>query len=431
MADQKSRRVFVVGVGMTKFVQAGKGPDFFVMSKEAASMALADAKLDYSRIQQAVVGYNYGDPTCGQRAVYELGLTGVPVVNVNNNCSTGSTSLFLARQAVMGGLDCVLSLGFEKMERNLSQVHFERGWTSPTQRHWDRMFNVPDAAQLGVSRSPTNPKWNEFTDNVIKLFAYAAREHMREHGTKPEHFAKIAYKNHKHSINNPFAQLQMEFPLDTIQEAPKLLEPISLLEACATADGAAAAIVCSEEFVRTHRLEGTAVEILGQAMVTDLPSSFSSSVKALSGFDMAKRAAEQAMASARVTVQDVDVVELHDCFAANELFMYEALGLAPSGGGGPLIDSAKWERNQSGGEVCRLGSRWVVNPSGGLESKGHPIGATGLAQCAELCWQLRGQAGKRQVERARVGLQHNFGIGGAAVVTVYRRLAPLAPASKL
>jgi len=168
----------------------------------------------------------------------------------------------------------------------------------------------------------------------------------------------------------------------------------------------------------------TAVEILGQAMVTDLPSSFSSSVKALSGFDMAKRAAEQAMASARVTVQDVDVVELHDCFAANELFMYEALGLAPSGGGGPLIDSAKWERNQSGGEVCRLGSRWVVNPSGGLESKGHPIGATGLAQCAELCWQLRGQAGKRQVERARVGLQHNFGIGGAAVVTVYRRLAP-------
>jgi sterol carrier protein 2 len=157
-------------------------------------------------------------------------------------------------------------------------------------------------------------------------------------------------------------------------------------------------------------------------MVTDLPSTLEgSSYIALSGFDMARRAAQQVYRASGCSPDDIDVLEVHDCFSCAELFMYEALGLCPDGEGGALIDSGEWIDNAQGGRLCRLGGRWVVNPSGGLESKGHPIGATGLAQCAELCWQLRGVAGKRQVEDARVALQHNFGVGGAAVVTLYAR----------
>jgi len=201
-----------------------------------------------------------------------------------------------------------------------------------------------------------------------------------------------------------------------------LMDPITLLQSCATGDGAAAAVVCSERFVVEHGLQDQAVEIRAQSMVTDLPSTLNGdSYVSLSGFDMAKRAAEEVYAESGLGPNDVDVLEVHDCFSCAELFMYEALGLCGVGEGGSLIDSAQWLENTAGGEVCRLGDRWVVNPSGGLESKGHPIGATGLAQCAELCWQIRGDAGKRQVEGAKVGLQHNFGVGGAAVVTLYAR----------
>ena len=155
-------------------------------------------------------------------------------------------------------------------------------------------------------------------------------------------------------------------------------------------------------------------------MVTDTPSSLQGdSYINLSGFDMAKRAAEIVYANAGLEPKDVDVLEVHDCFSCAELFMYEALGLCPTGEGGALVDSGEWQDNDAGGQLFKLGGQWVVNPSGGLESKGHPIGATGLAQCAELCWQLRGQADKRQVQGAKIGLQHNFGVGGAAVVTLY------------
>jgi len=415
-------RSFVVGVGMVPFTLAERRDlDYPELGAQAARRALADAKVPYEQVQHVVAGYCYGDPTCGQRAVYSLGLTGVPVFNVNNNCSTGSTALYLARTLVEGSNDCVLALGFEKMERGLSQVYRDRGWTSPTDAHFER-FYAPQMNPEAVGASPdlANPRFNRFTDDVIKMFAYAAREHMERYGTTAEQFAKIAFKNHQHSVNNPYAAIQRAFALDDILDSAMLLEPITRLQACATGDGAAAALVCSERFVRDHGLEAQAVEICAQSMVTDLPATLQGdSYLSLSGFDMAQRAAQEVYAAAGRGPQDIDVLEVHDCFSCAELFLYEALGLCEPGEGGALIDSGEWIENDAGGRVCQLGGQWVVNPSGGLESKGHPIGATGLAQCAELCWQLRGLAEQRQVEGAQFALQHNFGVGGAAVVTLY------------
>lgn len=424
MGNKSRTRVFVVGVGVTPFAFAEKRDvDYPEMGAEAARAALHDAKVDYKHVAGVVAGYCYGDPTCGQKAIYALGLTGVPVFNVNNNCSTGSTALYLARNLVKAGSDCVLALGFEKMERGLSQVYQDRGWTSPTTEHFERFYAPemqPEA--VGARAEKSNPQLNKFTDDVVKMFAYAAREHMQAHGTTAEQFAKVAEKNHRHSQHNPYAALQRVFDLDQILGSKMLMDPITLLQSCATGDGAAAALVCSEAFVREHGLEKQAVEIRAQSMVTDLPSTLGGkSYVALSGFDMAQRAAEDVYQEAELTAADVDVLEVHDCFSCAELFMYEALGLCQEGEGGSLIDGSEWIENKAGGSLCRLGGRWVVNPSGGLESKGHPIGATGLAQCAELCWQLRGEAGKRQVDGARIALQHNFGVGGAAVVTLYTR----------
>ncbi|MEE6495574.1 hypothetical protein FKM82_002086 [Ascaphus truei] len=391
------RKVFVVGVGMTKFVKPRGELDYTDMAKEAGQKALADAGIPYSEVEQACVGYVYGDSTCGQRAIYHsLGLTGIPIINVHNNCSTGSTALFLARQLVQGGLaHCVLALGFEKMERGSLQPKFTDR-TNPMDKHVEVMMN-----KYELSAAPLAPQ----------LFGNAGREHMEKYGTKPEHFAKIAWKNHKHSTNNPNSQFQEEYSLDQVQNSRQIFDFLTVLQCCPTSDGAAAAVLVSEEFVRAHGLERRAVQILGQEMVTDTSSTFEeeSCIKMV-GYDMTKIAAERCYQKAGVRPEDVDVIELHDCFSANELITYEALGLCPPGKAGELIDRGD---NTYGG-------RWVINPSGGLISKGHPLGATGLAQCAELCWQLRGEAGRRQVPGAALALQHNIGLGGAVVVTLYR-----------
>ncbi|GAA6090981.1 sterol carrier protein 2 [Tachysurus ichikawai] len=397
MAPAKNR-VFVVGVGMTKFDKPGaRDGDYPEMAKEAGQKALADAAIPYSAIEQACVGYVYGDSTCGQRAIYHsLGLSGIPIINVNNNCSTGSTALFVARQLVQGGLaDCVLALGFEKMERgSLSSKYMDR--TNPMDKHMEVMIN-----RYGLAAAPAAPQ----------MFGNAGREHMEKYGTKPEHFAKIAWKNHKHSTNNPYSQFQDEYSLEQVIKSRKVFEFLTLLQCCPTSDGAGAAVLASERFVRKHRLESKAVEIIAQEMVTDLSTTFeeNSCIKMV-GYDMTRLAAQKCFESAGLNPAAVDVIELHDCFSANELITYEALGLCPEGQAGALIDRGD---NTYGG-------KWVVNPSGGLISKGHPLGATGLAQCAELCWQLRGEAGKRQVPGAKVALQHNIGLGGAVVVTLYR-----------
>ncbi|XP_051164772.1 sterol carrier protein 2 [Leptopilina boulardi] len=391
-------KVYVVGVGMTKFEKPGRRDnfDYNIMGKEATLKALDDARISYKDVKAACVGYVYGDSTCGQRALYEVGLTGCPIYNVNNNCSTGSTALMMAKQIVeSGNADCVLALGFEKMERgSLSSKYFDR--TNPLDKHVTVMADI-----AGINDSPM----------AAQLFGNAGIEHMKRYGTKPEHFAKIAYKNHLHSMNNPYSQFQDKYTLEQIMNSPKVFGPLTKLQCCPTSDGSAAVILANEEYVKKHNLQSQAVEIVGMEMSTDLPSTFEerNSIKIV-GYDMTKNAADKLFSNSPYRPSDVQVVELHDCFSTNELITYEALGLCPPGKGGELVDSGN---NTYGG-------KYVVNPSGGLISKGHPLGATGLAQCSELCWQLRGQAGKRQVPGAKVALQHNIGLGGAVVVALYR-----------
>jgi len=247
---------------------------------------------------------------------------------------------------------------------------------------------------------------------TAQMFGNAGKEHMQKYGTKLEHFAKIAEKNHRHSQNNPYSQFRDVYTLEQILKSPTVFDPLTKLQCCPTSDGAGAAILCNEAFVAKHKLYDNAVEIVGMNMTTDLKSTFEekSMIKVV-GYDMTKTAAEKVYKESGLTPKDVQVIELHDCFSANELITYEALGLCPEGKAGELIDRGD---NTYGG-------KWVVNPSGGLISKGHPLGATGLAQCAELCWQLRGLAEKRQVPGAKVALQHNLGLGGAAVVAMYKK----------
>jgi acetyl-CoA acyltransferase len=392
------RQAFVVGVGMTKFEKPqSREWDYPDMAREAIQNALDDSGLPYDAIEQACVGYVYGESTCGQRAIYQFGLTGIPVYNVNNNCSTGSTALLMARQLVEGGIaDCVLALGFEKMQKgSLGSTFNDR--TNPMDKHITAMIEKRE-----FTGAPPAP-W---------MFGNAGRDHMERFGTRPEQFAWIGWKNHKHSTNNPYAQFQKEYTLQEILDAPMIYEPLTKLQCSPTSDGSGAAIVCSEEVVKKYGLQDQAVEIVAQAMVTDTQATFDGGDSIhLVGYDMSKKAADKVYAKSGLGPNDVDVIELHDCFSANEMITYEALGLAEEGKAGQLVDE----------EATTYGGKWVVNPSGGLISKGHPLGATGLAQCAELNWQLRGLADKRQVDGAKVGLQHNIGLGGACVVTLYKK----------
>lgn len=392
-----ARRVFVTGVGMTKFMKPGdKKRDYPIMAKEAVVDALEDARIKYDVVEQAVCGYVYGDSTCGQRALYEVGMSGLPIYNVNNNCSTGSSALMLAKQLVEGGTaECVLAVGFEKMDRGSLTSKF-RDRANPIEVHAKVL-----AATYGISPAPM----------AAQMFGAAGMEHMEKYGTTKEHLAKIAMKNHKHSVNNPNSQFQQEHTLAEILESPQVFGPLTKLQCCPTSDGAACAVVMSEEMVKRLGLQDQAVEILAMEMATDLPSTFEekSCIKMV-GFDMTKNAAQKAFSKAGLTPNDVQVVELHDCFSANELITYEALGLCPVGKAGEFIDRGD---NTYGG-------KYVINPSGGLISKGHPLGATGIAQCTELCWQLRGKASKRQVPGVKVALQQNVGLGGASVVALYR-----------
>ena len=395
-------KVYVVGVGMTKFEKPGArlNPDgspwdYPDMARESGSKALADAGIDYREVQEAYVGYVYGESTSGQRAVYELGMTGIPVVNVNNNCSTGSTALYLAARAVRSGLaDCALALGFEKMQPgSLGSTYDDR--EQPMAKHFLAL------AEISEVLFPPAP-W---------MFGAAGREHMKQFGSTAEHFAKIGHKNHKHSVNNPYAQFQDECSLDDILGARMIYDPLTKLQCSPTSDGSGAAILASEAFVDKHGLAGRAVEIVGQAMTTDFENSFDGTCKALIGYHMNVAAAQKVYDQSGLGAEDFQVIELHDCFSANELLLYEALGLCGEGEAAKLIDNGD----------TTYGGRWVVNPSGGLISKGHPLGATGLAQCVELTWQLRGTADKRQVSGVTAALQHNIGLGGAAVVTAYQR----------
>ncbi|WP_194820157.1 lipid-transfer protein [Nocardia sp. XZ_19_385] len=392
-------RVFVIGVGLTKFEKPGRreGWDYPDMALESGTKALQDAGIAYDKVQQAYAGYCYGDSCSGHRAVYGLGLTGIPVFNVNSNCSTGSSAMYLAAQAIRGGLaDCTLAIGFEKMQPgSLGNTYEDR--EPPMQRHLLAM------AELREIAFPPAP-W---------MFGAAGLEHNEKYGSTPEHFVQIAVKNHRHSVNNPYAQFQDSYTEDEIKTAKMVYGAAGITRPmCSpTSDGSGAAILASERFVIENDLSAQAIEIVGQSLVTDVPGTFDNkSLITLVGADMSRLAAQRVYEQAQITPDDVDVIELHDCFAPNELLTYEALGLAAEGEAHKLLDAGD----------TTYGGRWVVNPSGGLISKGHPLGATGLAQTAELVWQLRGQADQRQVAGAKVALAHNIGLGGSAVVTAYR-----------
>ena len=391
-----SRRVNVIGVGMIKFSKPGASEEYDVMGAKAAKAALDDAKVPYAAIEHAYAGYVYGESTCGQAALYRVGLTGIPIFNVNNNCSTGSSALMLAAQAVRGGLvECALAVGFEKMEKGaLGSKYDDRA--SPLASFGGLMNEVQ-----GFTNAPA----------AAQMFGGAGREYRFKHDTKKETFAQIAVKSRRHAANNPFAIFVDPLTLEDVMAAPEVFDPLTRLQCCPPTCGASAAVVCSDEFAKKHGITNP-VYIAAQAMTTDYGSTFDEkSMIKMVGFDMAKAAADKVYEQAGVGAADVDVVELHDCFTANELLTYEALGLCPEGGAEKFI----WDSDNT------YGGKYVVNPSGGLMSKGHPLGATGLAQCTELVWQLRGQAERRQVEGARVALQHNLGLGGACVVTMYRR----------
>lgn len=391
-----SEKICVIGVGMVPFAKPGKSEEYYVMAAKAARAALADAGVGFGEVQQAYAGYVFGDSTCGQRAIYELGTTGIPVFNVNNNCSTGSSALMLGAQAVAGGMvDCVLVVGFEQMEAGALSAK----WTDRA-NPLDRFVHVMNEEQ-GFGQAPP----------AAQMFGGAGREYRWKHGTKRETFAKISVKARKHAANNPFALFRDVLSVEEVMASPEVFDPLTRYQCCPPTCGAAAAVLCSEAFAKKHGLSRP-VTIAAQAMTTDFASTFDEhSMIKMVGYDMAKAAAAKVYERAGIGPSEVDVVELHDCFTANELLTYEALGLCKEGEAEKFIDDGD---NTYGGA-------FVTNPSGGLLSKGHPLGATGLAQCAELVWQLRGQADKRQVEGAKIALQHNLGLGGACVVTLYRR----------
>ncbi|MCY1008301.1 lipid-transfer protein [Nannocystis pusilla] len=391
-----SNKVNVIGVGMVKFAKPGASDDYHVMAANAARTALQDAGVDYKDIEQAFAGYVYGDSTCGQRAVYELGLTGIPVVNVNNNCSTGSTALWLGRQAILAGeAECVLVVGFEQMEKGALGSKF-----NDRPGPLDNFAGTMDRVQ-GFNQAPP----------AAQMFGGAGREYRWKYGTRRETFAKVSEKARKHANRNPYALFGELLSVEEVLASPEVFDPLTRYQCCPPTCGAAAAVLCSDAFAKKKGIANS-VYIAAQAMRTDFPSTFEeNSMIKMVGYDMAKKTAEAVYDKAGLGPQDVQVVELHDCFTANELLTYEALGLCPEGGAEKFV----WDGDNT------YGGKFVTNPSGGLLSKGHPLGATGLAQCTELVWQLRGQADKRQVEGAKVALQHNLGLGGACVVTMYRR----------
>src|SRR5512139_4126038 len=297
------QRVNVLGVGMTKFAKPGASDDYNVMATQAGRAALADAGIDYADVEQAFAGYVYGDSTCGQRAVYDLGLTGIPVFNVNNNCSTGSSARMLGKQAIEGGIaECVIVIGFEKMEKGaLASKCNDR--TNPLEQHVGVMSKVQ-----GFNAAPP----------AAQMFGGAGREYQWKYGAKRETFAKISEKARKHASNNPLAIFNQVLSLEEILASENVFDPLTRYQCCPPTCGAAAAILASDDFVKRKGISSP-VYIAAQAMTTDYASSFEEdSMIKMVGYDMSKAAAKQVYEKSGLGPKDVQVVELHDCFTANE-----------------------------------------------------------------------------------------------------------------
>ncbi|UVE16124.1 lipid-transfer protein [Pseudomonas sp. LS44] len=393
-----SQKTYVAGVGMIQFAKPGQSGSYVEMGAEAIRLALKDAGIDYNLVQQAYAGYVYGDSTCGQSALYEVGMTGIPVINVNNNCASGSTALYLARQAVeSGAVDCALAFGFEQMQPGA----LKSSWNDREPAMGKSYRAASEVFPEGVGMP-----------GALMLFGGAGKEHMEKYGTQMSTFAAIRAKASRHAANNPLAVFKKVVTTEEVMADQVVWEGVmTRLMACPPTCGGAAAILVSERFAKKHGLR-TDVVVLAQALATDKPAAFDPpSMIEIVGSGMTRQASQEVYEKAGVGPQDIRVCELHDCFAHNELITYEGLGFCPAGGGEKFVMDGD---NTYGGQV-------VINPSGGLLSKGHPLGATGLAQCFELTHQLRGTAGARQVENLQHALQHNLGLGGAGVVTLYGR----------
>lgn len=387
-------KAIVAGVDMVKFVKPGTQEPYRVMASRAIQGAVKEAGIEPTDIQQAYGSYVYGDSTCAQHALYDAFQTGIPVINVNNNCSSGSTAIFLARQAVASGaLECVLAFGFEEMQPGALGSHWD-----DREAPGDIFVKVLDAMDY-----PEAPL-------ALRNFGSAGHYYMEQYDASPELFARVSVKTRSHAINNPLSLFNKPLTVEeVIEDRVVFMDYLTRTMCCPPTCGAGATIICSEAFARKHGISG-GVEIIAQAMTTDTPESWKDPIN-LIGADMTRRASRAVYEEAGFGPEEVQVVELHDCFTTNEVITYEGLGLCAEGGATEFVANGD---NTYGG-------KFVVNPSGGLMSKGHPLGATGLAQCYELVNQLRGNADKRQVEGARVALQHNLGLGGAAVVTLYQK----------
>ncbi|BEI99828.1 hypothetical protein CcaverHIS631_0408710 [Cutaneotrichosporon cavernicola] len=396
-------KVYVIGVGSTKFDKPRGQREYDELGVEAAVKALIDAGVTYDKVETAAAGYVYGDSTCGQRVLYQLGMTGIPIVNVNNNCSTGSSAFVMAVNAVAAGqAECALAVGFERMAPgSLGSAYKDR--LPPMEGTHRQLVEIENSKNY--STKETGP-------GAGRIFGAGGLEYCERYGAKQEHFYKIAAKNHLHSAKNPYSQFRFTPTWQEVGNARKITRELTLPMCSPTSDGGAAAVVASEAFVKANGLEDRAVEVAGWALTTDAPLLYDAKSRIeLTGADMARRASKKAYAMAGIGPNDVQVIELHDCFAPNELLTYDALGLSKPGEAHHIVDRGD---NTYGG-------KWVVNPSGGLESKGHPLGATGLGMIFYLTLQVRGEAGDLQVPNVRNALQHNLGLGGACVVSILRK----------
>jgi benzoylsuccinyl-CoA thiolase BbsB subunit len=366
------RKTAIVGAGMIRF---GKYPDRYIedMGSEAAMNALRHGGIGHKEIEAAFIGNVRNPPNVGQRILDEIGLSGVPTWNHENACGSSSAAFRDGYAAVASGMyDKVLVIGVEQMTRlGKGLLQFEEG------------------SSLNFDMGLVTPA----------IFSLIGMRHMEEFGTKPEQLAQISVKNHKQGAINPYAQYQHELTLEEVLSSKMICDPITLLQCTPIGDGASAVVLTAGEIAK--RYTSKPVEIKASVFTG---GRYKTEIGAV-GFESCARASREAYEASGIGPEDLDVIELHDCFTVHELIAYEDLGLCAKGEGGRLVDEG----------ATALGGRIPVNPSGGLLSKGHPLGATGVGQIVELVWQLRGECGKRQVEGAKVALAHNGGGMGPGI----------------
>jgi acetyl-CoA acetyltransferase len=382
---QNLRDVYVVGVGMTPF---GRHPDksFTKLGEDAIRDALEDAGMEFGAIEVAFCGHVMQGSTAGQRVLRKVGKTGIPMMNVENACASGTTAFRMAWTQVAAGIhDIALAVGFEKMARGPIQ-----------------------APQAQGSEPPKEEKEKDKTPPLMPfLFSQVFNEHSRRYGTTAEQMAMVAVKNRAHAAMNPRSQHDDPITVEDVMESREIAAPLRLLMCCPTGAGAAAAIICSEDVART--LSSKPIRIVASAMQSEGETDPTDTLSGIT--EINSRTAKLAYDMAGITSDDVDAIELHDCFAIAEIIHYENLGLCKPGEGGKFIEEG----------MSKIGGKVAVNPSGGLLSKGHPLGATGVAQVFEMVTQLRGVAGERQVPDAKIGLTHCQGFGGAVGVHIFSK----------